>query len=90
MRALFKLNIDCGRMGSLEGIFVREESDVKGLIKSGEEVHFGEVLGKHSDVYSVITKSKITLVTREPRVIQIFDEFKLESGINPFDYIEEG
>ena len=54
MKYLYRFYEDCGRMGSLDGIFVAEESDVDALI--GQNLYFGEVLGKHSDIDVDFTK----------------------------------
>lgn len=89
MRAIFKLNIDCGRYGNVTGIFVAEQEEVKRLIDSGVTVYFGEALGKHSDVHCKMDENRITEVTADPKVVEIFDEHGLSSGYNPFDYVEE-
>ena len=90
MEAIFKLEFDCGRMGSLSGIFVANTEDVKKLVESKREIYFGEVLGKHSEVYGSINENELILVTDEPEALAIFKKYKLHSGHNPFDYIHEG
>ena len=50
MEALFKMNIDCGRMGNLESVFVAEKEDIDYMIKNKVGIYFGEVLGKHSEI----------------------------------------
>lgn len=83
------MSIDCGRQGYLDGIFISDTDAMDDLISSGKEVYFGEVLGKHSEVYGAIEEKDITLVTTETKVIEIFEEYDLSSGFNPFDYIDE-
>ena len=85
MKAIYKLNLDCGRYGNLYGIFVADKEYVDTLIDSGIEVYFGEVLGKHSDVYGEIEETDIKLVTDDPIAIEIFERYDLSSGYNPFD-----
>jgi hypothetical protein len=87
MEGLYKFYWDCGRQGSLEGVFIEDEENIKDII--GKEVYFGEVLGKHSEIYGIIKNQDITLVTKDFPVIKIIKEYSLESGFNPFDYIEE-
>ena len=58
MKYLYKFYEDCGRMGSLDGIFVADESEIKDLI--GKNVHFGECLGKHSDIDVDISEKNFT------------------------------
>lgn len=86
-KGIFKLTFDCGRSGELHGIFVAKKYDVKELVESGEEVYFGEVLGKHSEVYGPIEESEIELVTDDLHAIEIFEKYDLSSGYNPFDYL---
>jgi len=77
MKAIYKLNADFGRQGILSGVFVADTEEVEKLL--GTEIYFGEVLGKHS----------VVLVTKDKEVVALFEEYDLESGINPFHYLEE-
>jgi len=86
MKSLYRMNFDCGRQGSLSGIFVEDDEDVALLISSEMVIVFGEVLGKHSHIAGTLTPSEIVKITDDEKVISIFDEFELESGFNPFDY----
>lgn len=85
MQGLYKFYWDCGRMGSIDGVFIADSVAIENLI--GKEVYFGEVLGKHSEVYGVIEKDDITLVTNDPSVIDALGDFS--AGHNPLDYVEE-
>lgn len=73
-------------MGSLEGVFVAEKEHVKYLTESGIKVYFGEVLGKHSEVYGPIESGDITMITDDDKVISFIQEHGLSSGYDPFDY----
>lgn len=90
MKKLYIMNFDCGRMGSLEGLFVAEDTDLNGII--GSEVNFGEALGKHSEVYGTLEDSYITEVSEDQDKIEwlvsVIGSDSI-SGYNPFDYIEE-
>jgi hypothetical protein len=83
-KALYKMYIDCGRMGELESVFIAEKNEIEALI--GKEVYFGEVLGKHSDIYGELEEHEITLITDDVKVIEIVDKYGLETGLNPLDY----
>lgn len=85
MKAIYKLNLDCGRHGSLYGIFVADKEYVDTLIDSEIEIYFGEVLGKHSDVYGEIEETDIKLVTDDVKVVNMFEEYELSTGVNPFN-----
>lgn len=86
MKAIYKLNLDCGRDGSLYGIFVADKEYVDVLVNNDIEVYFGEILGKHSDISLTIDETDIELVTDDEKVIDMFEEYELSTGINPFDY----
>jgi len=80
--AIYNFEIDCGRMGSLEGVFTAKKTDVEWLLNSGLEVYFGEVLGKYSEIYSVIKPEHLEMVTDDPKYVNS----QRDSGFNPFDY----
>ena len=65
------------------GLFLATDEEIQNLI--GKDVYFGEVEGKHSEVYGTIEEDEITLVTDDPAIIAVVGEF----GINPLDYLEE-
>ena len=88
-KAIYKFYQDHGRMGSLEGIFVANPQKVKQLIDSEKEVYFGEVLGKHSEIYGPISEDEMTMVAVEPALVELFEAHDLSSGFCPFDYMEE-
>ena len=86
MRTLYQFNIDCGRMGDLEGIFTEDDKIVEALI--GEVAYFHEVLGKHSEIRVVFKESDFKVLTTDQDFINQAYQFGLiSSGINPFDYV---
>lgn len=89
-KAVYKLNLNCGRMGDLQGVFIAKKSFVEHLIKSEIQVYFGEVLGKHSEIYGKVEESEIELVTDEQLVIDVIEKHGLENGYNPFHYTALG
>lgn len=86
MKALFKMNFDCGRMGSLEGVFIADTEDVEYLVNNKISVYFGEVLGKHSEISGPVDESEIKQITDDENVIKVVEECDLENGYNPFGY----
>ena len=86
MKAIYKLNLDCGREGSLYGIFIADKEYVDVLVNNDIEVYFGEILGKHSDISLTINDTDLELITDDVKVIDMFEEYELSTGINPFDY----
>lgn len=86
---LYKFYVDCGRMGDIEGLFVVDESDIDNIV--GENVYFGEILGKHSDIGFDIEKEMFTEVDiDEESVNKLVNALgsKDLSGYNPFHYWE--
>lgn len=88
VRGIYRFEQSFDRSGTLYGIFVEETSIVDRLY--GKEVHFGEILGKHSQVSATITKENLKLITTRYDFISGFMELKLDTGINPLDFIESG
>lgn len=90
MLKLYSFFWDCRRQGFLDGLFIAEEKDVERLI--GRTVYFGEVLGKHSDVFGTIQREEIKELSDDQDFISKLQECvgrdDTISGYNPFDYIE--
>ena len=89
MNKLFKFHVDCGRMGYLRGSFVATQEEVDGLI--GEKVHFGEALGKHSEVSLEMKEEYFSVKTDNQEFLKLAEEIgvDLDSGYNPFEYLED-
>lgn len=90
MKKIYEFNWDCGRMGELEGLFIAEESDIEKLI--GKEIYFGEVLGKHSEIFGILEEKDLTVKSDDQDFIQKFIETMGDStisGYNPIDYYEK-
>ena len=83
MECLWRFYWDCGRQGEVEGVFKAKKEEVDNAI--GKDVYFGEILGKHSEVYGTIEEGEITLESDDPLVVKN----AVESGYNPLDYLEE-
>ena len=86
-KAVYKFSWDCGRQGTLEGVFVEKKSNMKKVV--GQHVYFGEVLGKHSEIQGVVEDSDIVLVSDDPAVVQIFEDNDISIGYNPYEYFKD-
>lgn len=85
-KALYKFYWDCGRMGQVESVFIAEKSQVEKAI--GQSIYFGEILGKHSDIYGTLEEKDLTIVTEDANVLEALgDDFSV--GHNPFYYFDE-
>lgn len=88
-KELVKFYWDCGRMGSVEGLFITTEA--KRIRSIGEEVYFGEILGKHSEVYGTIKEEDFTVKSTDQDFINKLEELLGSdiSGYNPLSYLNE-
>jgi len=88
--ALYEMNFDCGRNGSLNGLFIEDKEKIAEVI--GAEVHFGEVLGKHSDISGTIEERDLQILSEDAEKIDwllgLMESFTI-SGYNPMAYLEE-
>jgi hypothetical protein len=89
MNNLYSFYVDCGRMGSLDGLFIATQEEVDKAI--GKEVYFGEVLGKHSDVQGTLEAHEITLVSSDQDKVEWLLDLlgTCVSGFNPLEYISQ-
>lgn len=90
MKKLYRLDWNYGRMGSVQGLFVADEENVKEAF--GKTVYFGEVLGKHSDVSGELDKEDLEIVSEDEvfitKLVEVIGKTNI-SGYNPLDYLEE-
>lgn len=88
MKKLYSFYWDCGRMGDLQGLFIAEESEVQKIL--GKEVYFGEVLGKHSEIYGTVDIDDIKEVSSDTEKVEWLENLlgSTVSGYNPLDYFE--
>ena len=79
----------CGscRGGCVESLFTCTEKELKDCI--GKKVYFGEILGKHSDVYGYLDKSDFKIVSRNQTFIKEFEKLNINIGYNPLSYLIE-
>lgn len=86
MKTLYKLDFDCGRHGSLEGLFIADSDDMNKIVEEKTIIYFGEVLGKHSEIFGPIEEGDYEEITNDEKVIAVVEFYKLETGFNPFHY----
>lgn len=90
MKLIVRYFLDCGRMGEVEGLFVTNKESLEKTY--GREVCFGEILGKHSDVYAELDADSYVIVTEDQDFINRFVEIMGDgtiSGYSPLDYLED-
>lgn len=86
MIGIYRFEFDCGRMGQLHGIFVAADHEIEQAY--GKVACFGDVLGKHSEIDVTLGPSVIGLVTDDPQAVTVFSKYNMETGYNPFVYVE--
>jgi hypothetical protein len=86
MEKLFKMELDFGRQGEIEGVFYSTDERVNAI--EGKDLRFGEALGKHSNVSCSLDAGDIELVTDNKEFLDMAKDLgiNLESGTNPFWY----
>lgn len=87
-KVLASFHWDYGRMGDVEGLFVTTREEL--AAGYGKRVYFGEILGKHSEVYGVLEEGDITIQSDDQEFIEKLVSLLGEhiSGYNPLDSIE--
>ena len=88
-KRLWKFKWECGQQGDLEGLFIATKKEVDSMI--GIEVYFGEVLGKHSEIYGIIEDGEIIESDASDATIEELEDMfgKSICGYNPLNYISE-
>ena len=86
---LWRFCWDCGRMGEVEGLFVATENEIQDAI--GKNVYFGEILGKHSEVYGTLEENDLEKINLDSESTEKVAQFlgNTWSGYNPLEYINE-
>lgn len=85
-KKLYNFYWDCGSSGELDGLFIATEDDVKSLI--GKEIHFGEILGKHSDIHGILGEDDFAVMSTDSALIEDLQRtFQSDTlcGYNPLD-----
>lgn len=87
MKKLYRFYLDCGRSGSIRGVFSALDQEVDELV--GKTLVFDEVLGKHSFFSPEFSLEMVNMLSDDQEKIEWFDAVVGSSGHNPFDYIAE-
>lgn len=87
MKKLYRFDWDCGRQGSVSGLFVSDEDTVLKAI--GKDCYLGEILGKHSEIGGTLDEADIIILTDDQDFIKQFEEIVKGIGYNPLEYIRE-
>lgn len=89
---MFAFSWDCWRMGDVTGLFVADIRDVEDAF--GEEIYFGEILGKHSEIRGEFTENDVEMLLLPEETLDLLIEKVGKGdttlcGYNPLEYIED-
>ncbi len=89
MKKLYKFYWDCGRMGNVKGLFVATPEEIEEAM--GKQVYFGEILGKHSEIYGDLEEDNLTVVSEDQDFIKKLVSLLgvSVSGYNPLEYLSD-
>lgn len=88
MKVLVKFSCDCGRMGTLDGLFVTTRNELAAAY--GKEAIFGDVLGKHSEILVVLSTEYLSVLSDDQELIAKLEELArghIICGYDPLGYI---
>ena len=76
-------------MGNVEGMFIASHATLDAAV--GKKVYFGEILGKHSEVYGVLERDDVAVLTEDQEFLVKMMEYvgSQVSGYNPLSYLAE-
>lgn len=86
---LFRHKFYDGRSGTVEGLILTTQEQIDAHV--GQEIYYGEILGKHSEVYGPFLAEDFSPVpVSQETVNDLYTVFGTTvSGYNPFHYILE-
>ena len=63
-KCLWNFYWDCGRQGCIDSIFKATKEEVEAAY--GKTIYFGEILGKHSEIFGELEECDIKLISDNP------------------------
>ena len=86
-KSIYKFEVDCGRMGSLQGTFTAEPEDIAFAV--GKTVYFDEPFGKHSSASPTLAADQFSIVSSDPAEVATFERLNLSSGDCPLGLLHD-
>ena len=89
MNQLYKFYWDCGRNGEVKCVFVSTDEEIVENI--GKQVYFGEILGKHSEIFGTLDEKDLEKIDLDEETINKVSAIlgSTWSGHNPLLHISE-
>lgn len=87
-RYLWRFYWDYGRNGEVEGLFVATDEEINKAL--GMDVYFGEILGKHSEVYGKLEGDDLEKIDLDSETVEKVSKLIGDtwSGYNPLSYLK--
>lgn len=88
---LYRYYEDCGRMGSIEGLFILTDEEVEKYKEYTDVLYWDELLGKHSEGTYLFNNETLEEIELPEEVVNILLEKigKVISGPFDFEYFDE-
>jgi hypothetical protein len=88
-RFLWEFEWVFGRGGNVTGLFVASEEEIERNI--GKYVYFGEIRGKHSEVYGTLDREDLTKIDLDSETVEKVTKIlgTTWSGRNPLNHIKQ-
>lgn len=67
--AVYRVAVDCGRMGTIQDEFVCDQNVMQRILADKPTIHAYEVLGKHSSVEFELNNKTVQFVTEDPAAV---------------------
>jgi len=89
MKKLFSYDINYGRGYGVEGLFIATQKEVDLML--GNNIYFGEICGKHSEIDHTFKKEDLTVVNVSLESLKELEDQLGDtlSGYNPVEYFQE-
>lgn len=90
MRKLYKVHVDYGRNGALNGLFVMDELEYQARLRKGTMILWHEELGKHSECDFEFNDTNVVEVTDDQNFIEKAEALGiLPHGFDMAGYLED-
>ena len=89
MKNLYKFSLKYGRHGNVEGLFIADDELMRERVY-GHTIWFGEILGKHSEVWADFEEKDFTISDNQAVIstlIELFPSKETDGDCDPIDTV---
>ena len=84
-KTVYQSYVDCGRMGSLDSVFVARPSEIAEVLEKAPTFYLHEVLGKHSEIRVTVGPDTFRRLTSEPAAVDLVETYGPFGNCNLYD-----